>query len=83
MKNKTSEIETVKVGRSGEITFNVAGHGFEEGENVNIIKYDDRFEIRPIKNKKYNMADSAWLASQEVLAENWLSEEDEEAWKDL
>jgi len=30
-----------------------------------------------------NDAMFAMLASQEVLAKNWLSEEDEEAWKDL
>ena len=37
---------------------------------------------KPMK-KEINEALMCMLASEEVLAKNWLSKEDEEAWKDL
>ena len=36
-----------------------------------------------MKKEKLSDAMMAMLASEQVLAKNWLSKEDEEAWKDL
>lgn len=43
----------------------------------------DKIELRPMKKGKMNDALMCMLMSEEVLAKNWLSQEDEEAWKDL
>ena len=78
------EIKTVKITGKGQICIpnavrNLAG--FKEGAKINIIVYADRIELRPLK--KENDALLCMLASEEALAKNWLSKEDEEAWKDL
>ena len=55
--------------------------GFKEGSKIVILAFDDRVELRPIKqlNEKISTA----IATEKVLAEDWNSKEDEEAWKDL
>ena len=54
--------------------------GFKEGSKIAILTYKYRIELRPLKNiKKMFTA----LASEKVLAKDWLSKEDEEAWKNL
>lgn len=57
--------------------------GFKEGSKITVIVYDDKVELRPLKKGKMNNALLCMLASEEALAENWLSKEDEEARKDL
>lgn len=78
------EIRTAKITDKGQICIpNVARtlDGFKTGSKVSIIVYDDKVEIKPLK--KMSDAMFAMLASEEVLAKNWSSKEDEEAWKDL
>jgi len=55
--------------------------GFEEGAKIVILTFNNRIELRPLKqiNEKLFTA----IASEKSLAKNWLSKEDEEAWKDL
>jgi len=55
--------------------------GFKEGNKIAILAFEDRIEIRPMKQfqKKLQTA----LASEKSLAKDWLSKEDEEAWKNL
>mgnify|MGYP001581582418 CR=1 FL=1 len=55
--------------------------GFTEGDKVAILAYEDRIELRPLKQVNEKMF--TVLASEKVLAKDWLSKEDEEAWKDL
>jgi len=78
------EIRTAKITDKGQICIpNTARNlkGFQTGSKVSIIVYDDKVEIKPLK--KISDAMFAMLTSEEVLAKNWLSKEDEEAWKDL
>lgn len=55
--------------------------GFEEGSKVVILAFEDRIELRPFGqiNKKLFTA----FASEKSLAKDWLSKEDEQAWKNL
>lgn len=55
--------------------------GFTEGSKIIILAYEDRIELRPMK--QFNEKMFTALASEKTLAKDWLSEEDEIAWKDL
>ena len=80
------EIRTAKITDKGQICIpSIARNleGFQTGSKVSIIVYEDKVEIKPLKNDDLNDALFCMLASEEVLAKNWLSKEDEEAWKDL
>lgn len=88
MPEEIKEIRTVRITRKGQISIPSvvrARSGFEEGAKVAVVAYDDRVELRPIKKEKISDGDAmiAMLASEKVLAKNWLSKEDEEVWKDL
>ena len=86
MQEEIREIRTVKITRKGQISIPSAVRaiaGFEEGAKVNVVAYDDRVELRPMKKEKLSEAMIAMLASEKTFAKNWLSKEDEEAWKDL
>jgi len=84
MQKEIKEIRTATITNKGQICIPNAARtseGFQTGSKVSIIVYEDRVEIKPLKNLSDAMF--AMLASEEVLAKNWLSKEDEEAWKDL
>ena len=84
MKEEIKEIRTAKITSKGQVCIpNIARtlEGFKEGSKINIIVYQDKVELRPMK--KMSDAMLAMLSSEAVLAKNWLSKEDEEAWKDL
>ena len=86
MQEKIQDIRTATLTSKGQICIpNFARDlvGFKEGGKISIIVYADRVELKPIKNEDLNEALFCMLASEEVLAKNWLSKEDEEAWKDL
>ena len=86
MQEEIKDIRTVKITSKGQISIPSAVRaraGFEEGAKVNVISYDDRVELRPMKKEKLSDAMVAMLASEKAFAKNWLSKEDEEAWKDL
>ena len=86
MQEEIREIRTVKITRKGQVSIPSAVRaraGFEEGAKINIVAYDDRVELRPMKKEKLSDAMLAMLASEKAFAKNWLSKEDEEAWKDL
>jgi len=86
MQEEIKDIRTVKITSKGQISIPSvvrARAGFEEGAKVNVISYDDRVELRPMKKEKLSDAVMAMLASEKAFAKNWLSKEDEEAWKDL
>lgn len=54
---------------------------FTTGSKVAIITFKDHVEIRPLK--KFTEKLFPAFASEKVLAKNWLSKEEDEAWKDL
>ena len=85
IQEEIKDIRTATITSKGQICIpNVARNlvGFKEGTKVSVVVYTDRVELKPMK-KETNEALMCMLASEEVLAKNWLSEEDEEAWKDL
>ncbi len=55
--------------------------GFEEGKKIAILAFADHIELRPLSgvSKKLETA----FASEKSLAKDWLSKEDEKAWKNL
>ncbi len=86
MQEEIKEIRTVRITRKGQISIPSAvraGAGFKEGAKISVVAYDDRVELRPMKKEKMSDAMIAMLVSEQVLSKNWLSKEDEEAWKDL
>ena len=86
MQEEIKDIRTATLTSKGQICIpSIARNlvGFKEGEKISIIVYSDRVELKPMKNEELNDALFCMLASEEVLAKNWLSKEDEEAWKDL
>ncbi|HLD18923.1 MAG TPA: AbrB/MazE/SpoVT family DNA-binding domain-containing protein [Candidatus Nanoarchaeia archaeon] len=86
MQEEIREIRTVKITQKGQISIPSAVRsraGFEEGAKVNVIAYDDRVELRPMKNKKLSEAMMCYIMSEEALAKNWDTPEEDEAWKNL
>ena len=78
------EMRTVTITRKGQIVIPREVRelkGFREGAKIVVIAFDDRIELRPMKQLGEKMF--TLLASEKLLAKNWLSKEDEEAWKDL
>lgn len=55
--------------------------GFKEGTKIAILVFEDRVELVPLK--KFNEKMATAFASEKSLAKDWLSEEDEQAWKNL
>ncbi len=55
--------------------------GFKEGTKVAIIAYEDRVEIRPLKQVNERMLTA--LASEKTLAKDWNTKEEDDAWKHL
>jgi AbrB family looped-hinge helix DNA binding protein len=86
MQEEIKDIKIVTITNKGQICIpHVARNlaGFKEGTKISVVVYTDRVELKPMKKEKLNDALMSMLASEEVLAKNWLSKEDEEAWKDL
>ena len=62
--------------------------GFEQGDKIAIISYHDRIELRPLEqiSRKLDFSNESImtaLASEKSLAKDWLSKEEDEAWKNL
>ena len=86
MQEEIKDIRTVKITRKGQISIPStirARAGFEEGSKVNVISYDDRVELRPMKKEKMSEDMLCAIMSEEALAKNWDTPEEDEAWKDL
>ncbi|MBI1968837.1 AbrB/MazE/SpoVT family DNA-binding domain-containing protein [Candidatus Woesearchaeota archaeon] len=78
------ELKTVKITEKGQIAIPKdirEQKGFVEGEKVAILAFEDHIEVRPLKQFTEKMFTA--FASEKALAKDWLSEEDEEAWKHL
>jgi AbrB family looped-hinge helix DNA binding protein len=62
--------------------------GFEEGDKVAIITYNDHIELRPLEQvrKKLDFTKEGIqtaVLSERSLAKIWLTKEEDEAWKNL
>jgi len=55
--------------------------GFREGMKVAILAFENRIELRPLQQINEKMYPT--LASEKALAKDWLSREDERAWRNL
>jgi len=78
------EIKTATITEKGQIAIPKimrATKGFEEGSKISILVYNDRIELRPMKQISEKL--STALASEKVLAKDWNSKEDKKAWKNL
>ena len=78
------EMKTAKITEKGQIAIPKdirEIEGFEEGDKIAILAFEDRVELRPLKQFKEKMFTA--LLSETSLAKDWLSKEDEEAWKSL
>lgn len=78
------EMKTAKITEKGQIAIPRDIReldGFEEGDKIVILAFEDRVELRPLKQFRDKMFTA--LISEKSLAKDWLSKEDEEAWKNL
>lgn len=55
--------------------------GFQEGDRVAIITYEDRIEIKPLNKIKESMQSA--YASEKSLAKDWNTKEENKAWENL
>lgn len=78
------DVKTAKITEKGQISIPKdirESKGFKEGLKVAILAYDDRIELRPLEMINERMLTA--LASEKVLAKDWNSKEEDDAWKDL
>ena len=78
------EIKTIKITEKGQIVIPKIMRmleGFKEGSRINMIAYEDKIELRPID--RINESLLTMLASEKVLARDWNTKEEDEAWKNL
>ena len=78
------EIKSVKITKKGQIAIPKDlrdMEGFKVGSKIAILAFDNRIELRPIDQVNERMFTA--LATEQVLAKDWNSKEDEEAWKNL
>ncbi|MBI5872122.1 AbrB/MazE/SpoVT family DNA-binding domain-containing protein [archaeon] len=86
MSEEIKDIRSATITQKGQICIpHIARRlaGFKEGTKISVVVFSDRVELRPLKKEKMSGALLCMLASEKALAKNWLSKEDEEAWKDL
>ncbi|MBI2548505.1 AbrB/MazE/SpoVT family DNA-binding domain-containing protein [Candidatus Woesearchaeota archaeon] len=82
--NQIKEIKTVTVTSKGQICIPHiarAMKGFKEGSKIGILVYSDHVELRPMEQVSEKLFPA--LVSEEVLAKEWNTKEEDEAWKDL
>ena len=82
--NEIKEIKTATITSKGQICIPHLArtiNGFKEGSKVSVLVYSDRVELRPMKQVSEKLFPA--LVSEEVLAKEWNTKEEDEAWKDL
>ena len=77
------EIKSATITEKGQIAIpkNIRKNGFRVGSKIAILSFKDHIELRPmeqISEKRFSA-----IASEKILAKDWNSKEDEEAWKNL
>ena len=84
MQTEIKEIKTATITDKGQICIPHIARtmkGFKEGSKISILVYSDRVELRPMKQVSQKLFPA--LVSEEVLAKEWNTKEEDEAWKDL
>lgn len=78
------EIKSATITEKGQIAIpkniRTAG-GFKTGTKIAILVFEDRVELRNMKQVSEKM--STAIASENVLAKDWNSKEEDDAWKNL
>ncbi|MBS3105780.1 AbrB/MazE/SpoVT family DNA-binding domain-containing protein [Candidatus Woesearchaeota archaeon] len=84
------ELKTVKITSKGQIAIPKdirKMEGFKEGSKLALLAFNDHVEIRPLEYlKKADLRKegiSNYIMSESSLAKEWLTEEEDEAWKNL
>ena len=82
------EIRSATITEKGQIAIPKESrkHKFREGNKVAILTFDDRIEIRPFTKLSESLEREGMqtaLASEKSLAKEWLTPEEDMAWKDL
>jgi len=78
------EIKTATITEKGQIVIPRGIRNlkeFSEGSKITILVYEDKIELRPMKQISEKLFPA--LVSEEVLAESWNTKEEDEAWKNL
>ena len=77
------EIKTVTITEKGQIAIpkKIRSKSFKKGSKIAILAYEDHIELRPMEQIKERMETT--IASEKVLAKDWNTKEEDEAWKDL
>ncbi|MDD5651157.1 MAG: AbrB/MazE/SpoVT family DNA-binding domain-containing protein [Candidatus Nanoarchaeia archaeon] len=78
------EIKTATITSKGQICIpNLARNieGFKEGSKISIIVYPNKIELIPMNQISKKLFPA--LVSEEVLAKEWNTKEEDEAWKNL
>ena len=61
--------------------------GFKEGSKIVLLAFDDHIEIRPLSyTKRANLTKESilnYIMSEGSLAKDWLTDKEDEAWKNL
>ncbi len=83
MQEEIKEIKTATITGKGQICIpNIARmNGFKEGTKISVIVYQNRVELRPLKETSESLL--CMLASEEILAKDWNTKEEDKAWKNL
>ena len=78
------EMKTAKITEKGQIAIPKdirKIEGFKQGDKIAILAFKDRIELRPLRKLDENIL--LTIASEKVLARDWLTKEEDEIWKDL
>ncbi|MBI5393390.1 AbrB/MazE/SpoVT family DNA-binding domain-containing protein [Candidatus Woesearchaeota archaeon] len=84
LSTRIKEIKTVTMTSKGQICIPFIARtikGFKEGSKVSILVYPDHVELRPMEQVSEKLFPA--LVSEEVLAKEWNTKKEDEAWKDL
>ena len=77
-------MKTATITKKGQISIpqDMRGKkGFKVGDKIILLSFDNKIELRPIKEVEEKLYPA--LATQDVLKKDWLTQEEDKAWKDL
>lgn len=76
-------MKTVTITEKGQIAIpkeSIKG-AFSSGKKVVVLTFSDKIELRPLEQVSEKMSNT--LLSEKALMKNWLTKEEDKAWKDL
>ena len=78
------EIKTITITEKGQIAIPKILRelkGFNIGSRVSLLAFEDRIELRPMKQISEKLETA--IASESSLKKDWLTKEEDEAWQNL